>query len=119
MKNILIQVTLTYDNDTQSYQTHADWSEDRISFKDPNGEEHIYQKSSETIRLVKHGITHLEFTFSHLKTKGLYRIDTQTFQFDIKTQKLLFQNTQLNIQYDLIQNNEVISTHLIDIKRLT
>jgi len=119
MKNILIQVTLSYDNDIQTYQTHADWTEEILSFKDPNGDEHIYQNFNETIRLVKQGQTYLDFTFSHLETKGLYRMDTQTFQFDIKSYQLVFQKNQLNIKYDLIQNKEVISTHLIEIKRLT
>lgn len=119
MKNNLIRVSLSFDKTQEVYEAQADWTSTGLYFKDETNHEHHYQFFEDGIRLVKHGDSYLDFTFSKEVSNGIYRLGNQTFQFEIKTHHINLSENLLDIQYDLIQHQEIMSRHIIEIKRLT
>jgi len=48
-------------------------------------------------------------------TKGLYNVYGNHFMFDISTSKIELDETSIHIEYDLIQDGEVVNNATLDL----
>lgn len=119
MKKTQIEVTISYDKTNEVFETNAEWQDALLTFKDSNNAHHMFMLMDDSIRFVKKGESYLDFTFQEGFSEGIYRIDGYTITFDIKTHQLFFTDQVLDIDYELIQDQEIISKHTIKIKRIT
>lgn len=114
-KNIWVQIST---NDIQKTITaHAEISDHKIEFTDDEKQVNTISILDQDIRYQKKGNPEMDFYFSDELTEGTYKIDNQTLIFQIKTLELKIKDDTISIRYQLLQENEIISTHSITIHR--
>lgn len=114
-KNIWVQIST---NDIQKTITaHAEISDHKIEFTDDEKQVNTISILDQDIRYQKKGNPEMDFYFSDELTEGTYKIDHQTLIFQIKTLELKIKDDTISIRYQLLQENEIISTHSITIHR--
>lgn len=112
-KKIWVQIT-TEDLKT-TIETQAEIEGDQIRFYDDENLRHVITLHEGDVRYQKQGNPDMDFTFSEEPTEGVYVLDNQTFIFTIKTVELNLKDDTINIQYELYQENDLISNHEIRI----
>jgi hypothetical protein len=112
-----IWVQITSDDIQKTISSEAIISDDSIEFMDDEKQVHIISIMDQDIRYQKQGNPQMDFYFSDELTEGTYQIDQQTIVFQIKTTELNIKDDTINIRYQLLQENEILSNHSIMIQR--
>lgn len=95
----------------------GEFKNQRIKFQDEELNTHYIIFKNQIIEYYKKGSMEMKFIFDlDNKTKGTYKIDNNAFAFDILTTKLENTDNTLVIEYDLIQNNEMVNRSTLVIK---
>jgi uncharacterized beta-barrel protein YwiB (DUF1934 family) len=73
---------------------------------------------NDSISLKKQGNPKIDFEFSQSRqTKGTYLIDGMVLDFDIKTIFIEIKENIVQIEYQLLQSNDIVSTNLIQLTK--
>lgn len=115
MKNKNIWVQISTDDIQKTMTAYAEISDHKIEFMDDEQQVHTISIIDQDVRYQKRGNPLMDFYFSDELTEGTYQIDQQTLIFQIKTLELKIKDDTISIRYQLLQENDIISTHSITV----
>jgi uncharacterized beta-barrel protein YwiB (DUF1934 family) len=97
-------------NDSKSiFQTEGIWNNNVMTFQDPQQDTHILTVSDNTILYQKQGQASMTFLFDPSTiTTGTYQVMGQVLEFQIKTIQCHHTNGLIRIEYQLLQENELV-----------
>jgi len=99
------------------FTSTGEFENQRIKFIDDELNTHYIVFKKQIIEYYKKGSMNMKFIFDlENNSQGTYKIDNNTFEFDIMTTKLENTDNTLKIEYDLIQNNEMVNRSTLIIK---
>ncbi len=117
MKKAIIKFKIKSLDSTVSFTVNGEFDKNNIRFTDNNLSDHSVVLKDNTVEYYKKGLTDMKFVFDIMNTtKGTYVVDNNTFVFTIVTTKLENTSNRLIVEYNLIQDNEVVNESLLDIK---
>lgn len=117
MSELNITFRIESKDSKQSFEVVGEEKNNRIIFVDPeeNTNYIIFHKAS--IEYYKRGSVDMKYKFTlHEKTKGIYKVYGNQFDFDIVTDKLIVRDERIYIKYRLIQNDELVNDTVLELK---
>ncbi len=110
MKKVKIDFEMNSLDSQVKFTTTGEFENQKIKFSDSEKSTHYIVFNNNIIEYNKKGLMDMKFIFDiNNLTKGTYVVDNNSFVFDILTTHLENKNNRLIIQYDLIQDNEIVN----------
>jgi len=100
---------------TEAFDTLATESLNGVSFTSAKGEDHQLTAFEGAWRYQKWGESYLDFTFSNHPSEGIYRTGGHTLILSVNTVKFERNAQGIHIVYQLLDQEDIISTHRISI----
>lgn len=101
----------------QSYKVVGELKNDRIIFVDPEENTNYIIFNDDSIEYFKKGSVDMRYEFSlNKRTKGIYKVYGNQFDFDIVTDRLTVKDERIYIKYRLIQNDELVNDTVLELK---
>ena len=92
------------------FHTTGELKKQKIIFVDDKLNKHYIVINGPIIEYYKIGSMDMKFKFDiNNVTKGTYKVDNNSFIFDIITTKLESTSNRLVIEYELLQDNEIVN----------
>ena len=117
MKKIRIDFSIKSMETNNSFTTIGEFKNDRIKFLDNENNTNYIIFHKNIVEYYKKGDADMKYKFDILNTtKGEYILSNYKFVFDIKTLKLVLEENQVLIDFELYQDKELINKTEIYIK---
>ena len=114
MKKVNINFSMISLDSKVEFTTTGEYDNQLLKFKDNELSTHYIVFKGNIIEYSKVGLTDMKFFFDvNNKTKGIYTVDSISFEFNIITTKLENNHNKLIIKYDLIQDNEIVNRNTL------
>ena len=106
--NLFVEI-ISLDSDLK-FNVVGEYKNGRIIFIDDEGNTNYILKLKDSIEYYKKGSVDMKYKFELDKiTKGHYAISGNKFEFDIVTNNLYYDDTFINIKYDLYQGSDLVN----------
>ena len=117
MEKVTIDFEMISLDTNVKFSTNGEYNKQKLKFIDDESSIHEIIFIDNIIDYRKTGLMDMKFKFDiNSITKGIYKVDNNSFVFDIVTKKLENASNRLVIEYELIQNNEIINKSKLIIK---
>ena len=110
MERVKVNFEMSSQDSVVKFLVDGEIQESRIRFIDDDLSKHTIVCQGTSIDYYKIGAMDMSFKFDiNNITKGTYKVDHNTFEFDIITTRLENNSNRLCIEYELLQDNEVVN----------
>ncbi len=117
MEKTFIDFEMSSTDSHIKFNTIGELENNKIRFVDKELNKHYIVCHKNTIEYYKLGSMDMKFVFDKFNVSvGTYRVDNNTFKFDILTSKLENTSNGLFIEYKLFQDNEIVNESKLNIK---
>jgi len=117
MEKVTIDFEMISLDTNVKFSTNGEYNKQKLKFVDNESNSHEIIFIDNIIEYHKIGSMDMKFKFDvNNITKGIYKVDNNSFVFDIVTTKLENTSNRLIVEYELIQNNEIINKSKLIIK---
>ncbi len=95
---------------TLAFNTLATITENEVTFLDQEGDMNVIILNQDHIQYFKNGSVDMFYHFDlDQMTEGTYTISNNTFEFQIVTNEMYYDETMISISYDLYQENDLVN----------
>ena len=117
MEKTFIDFEMSSTDSHIKFNTIGELENNKIRFVDEELNKHYIVCHKKTIEYYKLGSMDMKFVFDKfIVSTGTYRVDNNTFKFDILTTKLENTSNGLFIEYKLFQDDEIVNESKLYIK---
>lgn len=117
MYRLNISFRIESKDSNQSFKVVGELKNDRIIFVDPEENTNYIIFNDDSIEYFKKGSVDMRYEFSlNKRTKGIYKVYGNQFDFDIVTDRLTVKDERIYIKYRLIQNEELVNDTVLELK---
>ncbi len=110
MEKLNISIKIASLDSSVEYNVLGEYKNKRIKFIDPEQNTNYIIFRDDTVEYYKKGNVDMKYIFNrNLKTKGLYSVSGNKFEFEIETKELIVRSNVVYIKYFLYQGEELIN----------
>jgi len=116
MKQLEISCTIRTSEDEHVIQTKGQLKNKRLTFIDEDQIKHFIIFERNRVMYIRQGSVDMKYAFQeNLLTKGTFRAESKMILLDIRTRSLIREPNRLYIQYELLQDKQVVHEASIEV----